>query len=111
MAMQSIDMTGDFEMAEYVLGLLDSAENETMERRLRKDASLRETYGFWIKSFESLNSAYLPKPAPVPYDAVARRLFGVPEKKSMPIWLKLTLACGVLIVLLVKLKIILTILS
>jgi anti-sigma-K factor RskA len=109
--MHRTDATGDFEMAEYVLGLLDGPQNDAMERRLRKDDNLRAIYSFWIQNFSSLDAAFKPQPSPVAYAAIERRLFGVPQRKSTPLWIKLAVACGILVVLVIKLKIIMAMLQ
>lgn len=104
--MKSPDIVDDFTIAQYVMGLLSGAENAAIERRLRDDGALREQYYFWISKFESLNAAYVPQPAPVPYAAVARRLFGVPPRRKMSLRLKLAIGLALCAVLAVKIKLI-----
>lgn len=100
------EVTPDVQMASYVMGLLSEPENTAIERKLREDGPLRDEYFFWLNHFEALNAAYQPQPAPVPYAKVAQRLFGVPQRAKMPLWLKLSLGLGFCLVLAAKIEII-----
>lgn len=78
----SDDIGGDFDgrnalVAEYVLGLLSSAEHARVGRLIENDQSLRAERDFWIARFAALNVEYEETPVPPHlYAAIEARAFG-----------------------------------
>lgn len=54
----------DSSAAEYVLGLLDSAERQAMSRAIARDPDLAEEVAYWENHLASLNDAYQPVTPP-----------------------------------------------
>ena len=81
-------------VAEYVLGLLSSAEHERVGRLIEDSAALRAERDFWISRFAALNAEYEDTPVPGHiYAAIEARAFGdlvQPRTTSwwdsLPIW-------------------------
>ncbi len=72
-------------VAEYVLGVLSTAEHQRVERLIEASPQLKAERDFWIAHFSALDSEFAPVPAPAHvYERIERRLFGVsaPEKAS-----------------------------
>jgi anti-sigma-K factor RskA len=70
-------------VAEYVLGLLDSAEHERVGRLIEDDPALRRERDFWISRFGALNSQYQETPVPAHLlGAIEARAFGDVAKGS-----------------------------
>ena len=64
-------------VAEYVLGLLDSAEHERIGALIENDQALRAERDFWIARFGALNREYEETPVPAHlYNAIEARAFG-----------------------------------
>lgn len=78
----SDDIGGDFEgrnalVAEYVLGLLSSAEHERVGRLIEESQALRAERDFWVSRFAALNAEYEETPVPAHlYQAIEARAFG-----------------------------------
>ena len=81
-------------VAEYVLGLLSSAEHERVGRLIEDSAALRAERDFWISRFAALNAEYEETPVPGHiYAAIEARAFGDLVRPratswwdSLPIW-------------------------
>ena len=81
-------------VAEYVLGLLSSAEHERVGRLIEDSAALRAERDFWISRFAALNAEYEDTPVPGHiYAAIEARAFGDLVRPratswwdSLPIW-------------------------
>jgi anti-sigma-K factor RskA len=64
-------------VAEYVLGLLPTAEHERIGRLIRDDQNLRAEHDFWVSRFAALNDEYEETPVPAHiYAAIEARAFG-----------------------------------
>ena len=78
----SDDIGDDFDgrkalVAEYVLGLLSSAEHARVGRLIEESQALRAERDFWISRFAALNAEYEETPVPGHiYQAIAARAFG-----------------------------------
>lgn len=98
-------------MAEYVLGLLDSAENGRLERQMRVDPALMAEYHHWIGHFAAMNSAFVPQAGGYGYEGLSARLFGVPPAPRRQPWRRWAVALVVVVVVAIKVKLILMILQ
>lgn len=78
----SDDSSGEFAarnalVAEYVLGLLSSAEHERVGQLIESDPALGAERDFWVSHFAALNAEYAETPVPAHlYAAIAARAFG-----------------------------------
>lgn len=86
----SDDIGGDSDgrnalVAEYVLGLLSSAEQARVGRLIEDSQALRAERDFWISRFAALNAEYEETPVPAHlYQAIEARAFGDVVKASRP---------------------------
>jgi anti-sigma-K factor RskA len=64
-------------VAEYVLGLLSSAEHDRVGRLIENDQALRAERDFWVSRFAALNAEFEETPVPAHlYAAIEARAFG-----------------------------------
>ena len=86
----SDDIGGDFGgrnalVAEYVLGLLSSAEHTRVGRLIEDSQALRAERDFWVSRFAALNAEYEETPVPAHlYQAIEARAFGDVVKAGRP---------------------------
>ncbi|MEO5807394.1 anti-sigma factor domain-containing protein [Devosia sp.] len=74
-------------VAEFVLGLLDSAEHARVGRLIENDQKLRAERDFWQARFGALNSGYEDVPVPAHLiNTIEARVFGTPAKTRVNIW-------------------------
>ena len=76
-------------VAEYVLGLLDSAEHDRVGRLIENDPALRTERDFWTTRFAALNREYEDVPVPGHLiNAIEARAFGdvVRAKGAAKFW-------------------------
>ncbi|PXA99496.1 anti-sigma factor [Nostoc sp. 3335mG] len=70
-------------VAEYVLGLLDSAAHDRLAVRIAADPALQREESFWRARFAALDGQFEPVTPPSHvFSRLERRLFGVPAKTS-----------------------------
>ncbi|RYE60697.1 MAG: anti-sigma factor [Hyphomicrobiales bacterium] len=70
-------------VAEYVLGLLGTAEHERVRRRIEAEPALQQEHDFWAARFSHLDAEFEPKTPPsYILPALERRLFGAQKSRS-----------------------------
>ena len=99
----SDDIGGDFGgrnalVAEYVLGLLSSAEHDRVGRLIEDNQALRAERDFWVSRFAALNAEFEATPVPAHlYAAIEARAFGdvVKAGRKASFWDSLALWRGI----------------
>lgn len=85
-------------VAEYVLGLLSSAEHDRVGRLIEESQGLRAERDFWVSRFAALNAEFEETPVPAHlYAAIEARAFGdvVRAQNAVPWWDSLLLWRGI----------------
>lgn len=85
-------------VAEYVLGLLPSAEHDRVGRLIEDSQALRAERDFWVSRFAALNAEYEETPVPAHlYAAIEARAFGdvVKAARKASFWDSLVLWRGI----------------
>lgn len=85
-------------VAEYVLGLLPSAEHERVGNLIEASRELQQERDFWVQRFAALNDGYAETPVPGHIlAAIEARAFGdaAPVKPLQSLWNNLALWRGI----------------
>lgn len=81
-------------VAEYVLGLLSSAEHARVGQLIEADPALRAEHEFWVARFAELDGEFAEVPVPRPlFAAIESRIFGA--RKQATWWDNLLLWRGI----------------